>query len=698
MSRFSIRKDLPYKEIIFKSLTFIAIVALIVYFLPRDGKFNYQFSIDKPWKYGQLMATFDFPIYKDDAVVKKEQDSILAHFQPYYILNNDIEKESIAKLRANYNASSLRDILPSTDYIRYIERTLREIYKSGVLSVEDLNRLHQDSASSIMVIDDKEANPRVTDGIFTIKEAYEYIFSANTEYSKEILQQCSLNEYINPNLTYDEARSEMARADLIDNYPYAMGMVQSGQKIVDRGEIIDAQTFRILESLRKESAKRSESTLQKRMILIGQIGFIGVFVLCLMLYLQLFRRDYYDHLRSLSLLFVLIVFYSIITALMIGNNFFNVYVIPYAMLPIIIRIFLDSRTAFVAHCVTILICSIILRFPYEFIMLQIPAGLVAIYSLRELSQRSQLFRSAILVLLTYTVVYFSYELITENDLTKLNFSMYKYFMVNGILLLFTYPLLFLLEKVFGFTSNVTLVELSNINNPLLRRMSETAPGTFQHSMQVANLAAEAAIRIGAKSQLVRTGALYHDIGKMENPAFFTENQLGGINPHKKLSYEESAQIVINHVKDGLRLADKNNLPQAIKDFISTHHGRGQTKYFYISWKNEHPGEEPDEELFTYPGPNPFSKETAILMMADAVEAASRSLPEYTEESISQLVDKIIDSQVAEGFFKNCPITFQDIATAKEIFKNKLMTSYHTRVSYPELKTTTSRSKRPRAGR
>jgi len=693
MSRFNIRKDLPYKEIIIKSLIFVAIVSLIVYFLPRDGKFNYQFSIDKPWKYGQLMATFDFPIYKDDAVVKKEQDSILAHFQPYYILNNDVEKESITKLRASYNAS-LREILPSTDYIRYIEQALRDIYKSGVVSADDLNRLHADSTKSIMVVEDKDANPRVTDGIFTSKEAYEYILSSNTNYKREILQQCSLNEYINPNLTYDEARSEMAKADVIDNYPYAIGMVQSGQKIVDRGEIIDAQTYQILESLRKESVKRSESKIQKGLILGGQIGFVAVFILCLMLYLQLFRIDYFNNIRSLSLLFTMIIFFCLITALMVGNNLFNVYVVPYAMLPIIIRIFLDSRTAFIVHTVTILICSVILRFPYEFIILQIPAGLVAIYSLRELSQRSQLFRSALLVLLTYTIIYFSYELIIENDLNKINASMYKYFIANGILLLFTYPLLFLLEKTFGFTSNVTLVELSNINNPLLRRMSETAPGTFQHSMQVANLAAEAAIRVNAKSQLVRTGALYHDIGKMENPAFFTENQLGGVNPHKKLSYEESAQIVIDHVRNGLKLADKNNLPQAIKDFISTHHGRGKTKYFYISWKNEHPGEEPDDEMFTYPGPNPFSKETAILMMADAVEAASRSLPEYTEESISQLVDKIIDSQVAEGYFKNCPITFQDIATIKEVFKNKLMTSYHTRISYPELKTPTGRNKRP----
>ena len=274
---------------------------------------------------------------------------------------------------------------------------------------------------------------------------------------------------------------------------------------------------------------------------------------------------------------------------------------------------------------------------------------------------------------------------TKKGISWLQKLWMRYFTVNGVLLLFTYPLLFLLEKTFGFTSNVTLVELSNINSPLLRRLSETVPGTFQHSMQVANLAAEAANRIGAKSQLVRTGALYHDIGKMENPVFFTENQSRGVNPHKNLSYEQSAQVIISHVTDGLKLAEKNNLPKVIKDFISTHHGRGKTKYFYISWKNEHPDEEPNEELFTYPGPNPFTRETAILMMADAVEAASRSLPEYTEDSINNLVDKIIDSQVEEGYFKECPITFKDIATVKSVFKEKLKTIYHTRISYPELK-------------
>lgn len=679
------KKSFSYRDLTYKILLFLCTVALIVYFLPREGKFNYQFEVNKPWKYGQLMAAFDFPIYKEDAVIKQQQDSLLTTFQPYYQLQKTIEKDALARFKSNYQ-SRLKDILPSTDYMRHIERMLKEVYNSGIISTEDFQLLRKDSTQSIMVIDDKLANTQPINRIFTVKRAYEYLLGADSvHFNRDILRQCSLNEYITPNLILDKERSELARQDLLNSYSMAEGVVVAKQKIIAQGEIVTPETYRILESLRKESAKRSDSLEQKQLIFAGQVLFVSIWVLFFMLYLHLFRSDYYKRKGGLLLLFMLIVFYCIVTSLMMTNGVLNVYIIPYAMLPIIIRVFLDSRTAFLTHVITILICSITLRLPHEFILVQLAVGLVAIFSLRELSQRSQLFRTAILVILTYAAVYFAFELITENDLSKLNMRMYTYFALNGVFLLFAYPLLFLLEKTFGFTSNVTLVELSNINNDLLRKMSETVPGTFQHSMQVANLAAEAAIRIGAKSQLVRTGALYHDIGKMENPAFFTENQSSNVNPHKNLNYEQSAQVVIDHVTDGLKLAEKHNLPKAIKDFISTHHGRGKTKFFYISWKNDHPGEEPKEEQFTYPGPNPFSRETAIMMMADSVEAASRSLPEYTEESISNLVDKIIDSQVEEGYFKECPITFKDIATIKAVFKEKLKTIYHTRISYPELK-------------
>ena len=616
--------------------------------------------------------------------VQKEQDSILADYQPYFQIDKEAEKNVLSKLREDYN-KTLRHSLPGTDYVRYIERTLKALYEDGIIAGNDLKRMEEDSIIAIRLVDKNVATSRFIDQLYTVKEAYEYLLNADTaHYKKKILQQCSLNDYITPNLVYDEEKSEAAQKDLLSNISWANGFVLNGQKIIDRGEIVDEQTYNILESLRKEWEKRSDSVQEKRLTLAGQILYVGIFLFCFMAYLELFRADYYERKGTLTLLFALIVFFPVLSSIMVEQNLSSIYVVPFAMIPIIVRVFLDSRTAFMAHVTIILLCSITLRFPHEFILLQVVAGMVAIYSLRELSQRSQLLRTALVVFISYALLYFAFELIHEDDLTKLNTRMYIYFMINGILLLFAYPLLFLLEKIFGFTSDVTLVELSNINNSLLREMSEVAPGTFQHSLQMANLAAAAANKIGGKSQLVRTGALYHDIGKMVNPAFFTENQ-SGVNPHKSLSYEQSAQVIISHITDGLKLAEKHNLPKVIKDFISTHHGRGLTKYFYISYKNEHPDEEVDQEKFRYPGPNPFTKEQAVLMMADSVEAASRSLPEYTEESISTLVDKIIDTQVSEGYFKECPITFKDIATVKALFKEKLKTMYHTRISYPELK-------------
>ena len=684
MRSFKTSKRFSYKNLIYKSLIFIATVSVIVYFLPNEGKFNYQFDINKPWKYGLLQASFDFPIYKNDIQVQKEQDSILADYQPYFQIDKEAEKNVLSKLREDYN-KTLRHSLPGTDYVRYIERTLKALYEDGIIAGNDLKRMEEDSIIAIRLVDKNVATSRFIDQLYTVKEAYEYLLNADTtHYKKKILQQCNLNDYITPNLVYDEEKSEAAQKDLLSNISWANGFVLNGQKIIDRGEIVDEQTYNILESLRKEWEKRSDSVQEKRLTLAGQILYVGIFLFCFMAYLELFRADYYERKGTLTLLFALIVFFPVLSSIMVEQNLSSIYVVPFAMIPIIVRVFLDSRTAFMAHVTIILLCSITLRFPHEFILLQVVAGMVAIYSLRELSQRSQLLRTALVVFISYALLYFAFELIHEDDLTKLNTRMYIYFMINGILLLFAYPLLFLLEKIFGFTSDVTLVELSNINNSLLREISEVAPGTFQHSLQMANLAAAAANKIGGKSQLVRTGALYHDIGKMVNPAFFTENQ-SGVNPHKSLSYEQSAQVIISHITDGLKLAEKHNLPKVIKDFISTHHGRGLTKYFYISYKNEHPDEEVDQEKFRYPGPNPFTKEQAVLMMADSVEAASRSLPEYTEESISTLVDKIIDTQVSEGYFKECPITFKDIATVKALFKEKLKTMYHTRISYPELK-------------
>jgi putative nucleotidyltransferase with HDIG domain len=464
----------------------------------------------------------------------------------------------------------------------------------------------------------------------------------------------------------------------------ASGVVVQGQKIVDRGEIVTEKTYRIIESFKHENELRNEDVKQNQLSLFGHILYVLILMIGFTVYLSLYRLDYFGKARSLTMTYALIVIFALLTALFIRNTFIHVYIVPYAMVPIIIRIFMDSRTAFMTHVTMILICAVMLQHPFEFIVIETVAGLAAITSLRELTERSQLFKTAVIVTLACVAVNLALDWIRADALTQIDYNTYNYLLVNGIALLFAYPLLYIIEKAFGFTSDITLVELSNTNSALLRRMSEVAPGTFNHSIQVANLAGEIANKIGAKAQLVRTGALYHDIGKLSNPIYFTENQ-SGINPHESLSDIDSAQIIISHVTEGLRMADKYNLPKVIRDFISTHHGQGKAKYFYVHYHNEHPDEPVDDLLFTYPGPNPFTREQACLMMADTVEAASRSLPDYTEQSIRDLVERLIDTQVAEGYFRECPITFRDIQYAKTVLIEKLKTIYHTRISYPSEK-------------
>ena len=483
---------------------------------------------------------------------------------------------------------------------------------------------------------------------------------------------------------YDRTRSETSRNELIASIPLASGLVQKGEKIVDRGEIVTPHTYSVIQSYLKENNRRNQDHTQTRISLMGHILYVTILMICFTLYLTLYRKDYFDKPRSLTMLYAMIVIFALLTALLVRNTLVHVYILPYAMVPIFIRVFMDSRTAFITHVIMVLICAIMLQHPFQFIVVQTVAGLVAINSLRELSQRAQLFRSAIIITLAAMTVNLAFDWTQATELTMINYSTYNYLVVCGVALLFAYPLLYIIEKAFGFTSDITLIELSNTNSPLLRRMSEVAPGTFQHSIQVANLAGEIANKIGADAQLVRTRALYHDIGKLQNPIYFTENQ-SRIDPHEMLTDIESAQYIISHVTEGLKMADKQNLPKVIRDFIATHHGQGKAKFFYIRYKNEHPDEPVDDLLFTYPGPNPFTREQACLMMADSVEAASRSLSDYTEASIRGLVERIVDAQVAEGYFRECPITFRDVQYAKTVLIEKLKTIYHTRISYPSEK-------------
>ena len=682
MGSFNLKSDISWHDFLVRAGLIIGTVAIITWALPRDTHSTYRIEKGKPWIHSDLKAPFDFPIYKGDDVVKAERDSLMRLYEPYFNYNKETEGMQTRQFVKDYNKgiSGLPD-----DYISIIASRLHRIYAQGVMSNTDYAKYSKDTTQMIRIINGKVAVSAQINTIYSTVSAYEFIF-AEPELStqREILQRCNLNDYISPNLIYDKERSEASLSDLQNSIPLASGIAQQGQKIIDRGEIVDAKTYNILISFQKELDRREKSKQQISVTILGQILYVTILVVCMTFFLTLFRKDYFEKPRSLAMLYSLIIVFTVAASMMVSHNILHVYIIPFAMVPIFIRVFMDSRTAFIAHTIMILICACVLQSPLEFIAVELVAGLVAIYSLRELSSRSQLFWTAVLVTVSAALTNLALDWIRDNNLTKIEYSEYNYLIINGLMLFCSYPLLYLIEKAFGFTSNITLIELSDMNKELLRRMSEVAPGTFNHSIQVANLAGEIAQKIDAKSQLVRTGALYHDIGKILNPIYYTENQ-SAVNPHESMTYIDSAQMIISHVTEGIKLADKYNLPDIIKEFIATHHGQGKAKYFYVQQKNAHPDEPVDDLLFTYPGPNPFTKEQAILMMADSVEAASRSLPDYTEKSIRDLVNRLIDGQVAEGYFKECPITFRDIEYAKTVLIEKLKTIYHTRVSYPELK-------------
>lgn len=657
-------------------------VAIIVWFLPRNESQRLRYDVGKPWMYGSFIAKFDFPIYKTDEAIKAEQDSLMELFQPYFRYDTTVETTQLRKLSDAFGQDMHG--LPK-EYLPVIIDRLHRLYQAGIMSMTEYNAIGKDSTGLIRIVSGKEAQSVQVNCVYSTMTAYEQLFlDERLGVFRSVLQKCNLNEYIEPNLVYDKERSETEQNDLLSGISPASGMVLSGQKVIDRGEIVDDYDYRVLSSYEREMQRRSAATTEITSTVVGQMLFVAILVVLFTTYLTLFRRDYFEKPRNILMLYVMVALFPVLVSLMMVHNVFSVYIIPFAMAPIFVRVFMDSRTAFITHVTMVLICAAAVKYQYEFIIVQIVSGLVAIYSLRELSRRAQVFKTALLVAFSSCIVYLALQLMQDNDFTKLDQSMYYHFAVNGVLLLISYPLMYLIEKTFGFISDVTLFELSNTNKGLLRRLSEVAPGTFQHSITVGNLAAEIANKIGANSLLVRTGALYHDIGKMESPVFFTENQVG-INPHEKMAYKESAQIIVSHVTEGVKEAEKANLPTVIKDFILTHHGRGIARYFYIKYKNDHPDEEVSTDDFAYPGPNPFTREQAILMMADTVEAASRSLTDYTEESISELVGRLIDQQVTEGFFKECPITFRDIAQAKSVLIERLMSIYHTRIQYPELK-------------
>lgn len=678
---------------IWQAIFFIAAVTLTIMFIPRERQFRYYFEEGKPWRYGLLTAPFDFAVYKDDTTIKHEQDSVLESFKPYFTLDKAIAMSEADKFRNDNTNNKTGENIPP--YFRsLITSAILDVYDKGIVDAESYSNLRLSGKKSIRLLEDGVAREYNTDMLLTPKMAYEKImYMVYDDSVRKVLYTKDLNTYLLPNVKYDTLTNDKARNQLLDNLSISSGMIQSGERIIDRGVIVTPEIYRVLKSYEKAALKRAGDNGRSTGALTGQSIIVVVLYSFFYLFMALFRRRIFHNPRTLGFLMMMITVVTLASYAMSQRLLLGIYIVPFAVLPIMVVTFLDARIALYCSLVTILLCAPASPFPMEYVLLQVVVSMTAIDSLKELVKRSQMLKSVLLIFIAYCITYIGYTLLGEGSWNKLNPDMFLYLSINCFMLLFSYLFVFVIEKLFGFTSNVMLVELSDINSPLLRELSEKCPGTFQHAMQVANLGAEAANRIGAKALLVRTGALYHDIGKISNPMFFTENQ-HGFNPHTNLSYIDSAGIIINHVQDGLKLAKKYNLPESVKAFISTHHGRTKAKYFYNSYKNEHPDERINEEAFTYPGPRPHTKEEGIMMMADVIEAKSRSMKDYSHEAISKMVNSTINEIVSEGELNDTSLSFRDVTEIREVFITRLESIYHPRISYPEDKSKKAEKETP----
>lgn len=664
-------------------LLFLFVSLLMVVAAPRSRKFVYQFVEGKPWQYDLLTAPNSFPIYKRSNVLQAEKDSVRHAINPYCFVEPSVGIDMQRRFDEEY-AMHHSSRLPDS-YHAYVSEQLKRYYESGLIDEELLRRLRSDGRLEVNLLHpDKSAVPVPITQFYTLKEAYALLLQNKPDDLKlEYLKDLNVSNFLQSNVVYNESTTEKIIQEAVSHISLSTGVVQKDERIIDRGQIVDTHTYDVLTSYKKEYEEQSGGIQRQLVISLSLFVLIAVLMLCLWAFTNLYNTKYFTSIRNSVFITMLMLIVVLFTELSVRTQLFSVYVIPYAIVPLMIRIFFDSRTALFSHVVTILIAAMFVALPFEFIFLQTVAGVVVVFSLRKLSSRGQLIRATFRVFLSYVVLTLFISLMQNGTLENEDFVAMLFFGVNLIFLMFSYLLVYVLERLFGYTSNISLVELSDINTPLLRKLSEVAPGTFQHSMQMSILASEAATAIGADSQLTRTGALYHDIGKMLNPSYFTENQ-GKINPHDALSHKESAAVIIKHVTDGVALAKQHRIPPSVIDFIRTHHGRGTTRYFYTLYCNEHPNELVDPAPFTYPGPNPFTKETAILMLADAVEASSRSLTEYSVETLQNHVGKIIDSIVSAGYINNSPLTFQDVTTIKNVFAEKLVTMYHSRIAYPQM--------------
>lgn len=672
---------LSFKKLSGQQYLRIAVIAaatvILTYFCPRHEQSHYKYEVGRPWSYAQLIAPFDMPIRPDSATIIRASDSIRRAFIPFFRRDDKVLTEMLDSV--NSHLSPMQATMAAA--------ILTEYYTRGVLpAAEEREGITGRTDSLRFISRGNVISRRPVEHYYTLERLQQALGSLSTHDSDAglVFRLGSLVSMLRPNMLYDTIQSRMMFDQALLPFTSASGVIQKGQSIINKGHVLTAQDHINLRTYEEMLAKQQSSDFQSNLLLIiGQGAFVLLVLLFTSIYLRSFEQTVYDSRNGFLAIVLLITIFFLFAVAM--NHFIDngVYIVPFAIVPILMLVFFDGRSALFIHIMCITLCASFAPFTLEFIFLQLAAGCAAVFSLeKQISKRSQLLRTAAIVAVTMLTAYLAMELLLNGSFEGVSKHLITYIVINAVLVSFAYVLMFIFEKVFGFISVVTLVELADINHPLLRQLSDECPGTFQHSMAVSNLASDAAARIGANVQLVRAGALYHDIGKLSNPAFFTENQ-SGVNPHEALPPEQSARIVINHVTDGVRRAEKTKLPREIIDFIKEHHGAGKAKYFYYNYCKAHPDEEVDPAPFTYPGPNPRSRETSILMMADAVEAASRSLADHSPEALSALVNKIIDGQIAEGLHNDSPLSFRDINIIKEAFIRRLKTMYHSRISYPE---------------
>ncbi|MCC8113761.1 MAG: HDIG domain-containing protein [Bacteroidales bacterium] len=667
--------------------TFIATL-VIVYFFPHLEVNHYKFEEGRPWNYAKLIAPFDIPILPDSATILYVRDSLSRTFVPVFERDPEAVNTVITSLMAHWTQADANEKASESEAAmrRKAVAYLRSAYTRDVIDNEYGERIDTGTLPSIRITQSNTVRPSTTSGItypVKILSGMAHSLGTDSAHAWEWIHHNELESMLIPNLPYSQETSERLYQSDLDRYTAIKGVIQQGQTIVDKGTVITPQDYtNLLTYERMVEEELSAGDHSQWLMWLGQFLYVAVILTSLLVFLYYSAPDVWADRSAILFILLSITLFFLIGIALDDSLGMGIYLVPFAIVPVLMIVFFDAPTALFVSLALALLCGGTVSFPLEFLILQMMASIAAIYTLKDLTQRSQLLRMSLMVMVAYMLGYLAIELMFNDSFEGWQWRMVVYLLVSGALSSIAYILMVAVERVFGFVSAVTLIELADTNNPLLRELSQECPGTFQHSMAVGNLATDAAIKIHANEQLVRAGAMYHDIGKMNNPNFFTENQRG-VNPHDSLPIERSAQIIIGHVADGLARADKAGLPSVIKDFIAQHHGHGKAKYFYYTYCKQHPGEEVDPEPFTYPGPNPQSRETSLLMMADSVEAASRSLQIHTPEAIRDLVNKIIDGQIADGLHNESPLHFRDVGIIKEAFIRRLMTMYHSRIVYPE---------------